>query len=301
MAAEKVTPEAINFMAKHGRGLICLTLEEQKVRDLGLPPMASDNTAQHGTAFTVSIEARRGVTTGISAADRATTILAAIAADARPDDLVRPGHIFPLKAVSGGVLRRAGQTENSVDLRVGRAVPAGGHLRDHERRRHVAPFRSQEVRQEARLKIGTIADLIRYRMTTTADTPRRAPVIPMGAQRFRASYERRDSLPPRARQGEFGPKDKVLVGALGASPVMSSARSAAIAASSSSAPWDDHRSGPQCDAPGGRGIGCSASCGLRRCRTRGWTRSRPTCASASRRTCDYGRRPDLADSVATCG
>ena len=102
MAADAVTPAAVNFMAKHGRGLICLTLEEQKVRALGLPPMAADNTARFGTAFTVSIEARQGVTTGISAADRATTILAAIAPDAKPDDLVRPGHIFPLKAVPGG-------------------------------------------------------------------------------------------------------------------------------------------------------------------------------------------------------
>src|SRR5512139_1927317 len=126
MAAEKVTPEAINFMAKHGRGLICLSLEEEKVRALGLPPMAPDNTAHYGTAFTVSIEARRGVTTGISAADRATTIRAAIAPDARPDDLVRPGHIFPLKAVPGGVLRRAGQTEGSVDLaRLAGLSPAG--------------------------------------------------------------------------------------------------------------------------------------------------------------------------------
>ena len=102
MAAELVTPEAINFMAKHGRGLICLTLTEEKADQLQLPPMVSDNTSPFCTAFTVSIEARHGVTTGISAKDRATTIRTAIAADARPEDLVRPGHVFPLRAKKEG-------------------------------------------------------------------------------------------------------------------------------------------------------------------------------------------------------
>ena len=165
MAAEKVTPAAINFMAKHGRGLICLSLEEERVRTLGLPPMASDNTAHYGTAFTVSIEARRGVTTGISAADRATTILAAIAPDARPDDLVRPGHIFPLKAAPGGVLRRAGQTEGSVDLaRLAGLAPSGvicEIMNDDgtmARLNDLIPFARKHG-----LKIGTIRDLIAYR------------------------------------------------------------------------------------------------------------------------------------------
>ncbi len=116
IAAEKVTSPNINFMAKHARGLICLALTPERVAELQLPPQASENTAAFGTAFTVSIDARQGVTTGISAADRATTIHTAIDAKSKPSDLARPGHIFPLKAHKGGVLKRAGQTEGSVDL-----------------------------------------------------------------------------------------------------------------------------------------------------------------------------------------
>ncbi|GAC1594169.1 MAG: bifunctional 3,4-dihydroxy-2-butanone-4-phosphate synthase/GTP cyclohydrolase II [Myxococcales bacterium] len=126
LAAEHVTPEAINFMAKHARGLICLSITEDQVRRLGLPMMVQDNQSTYSTAFTVSIEAARGVSTGISAADRATTILAAINPSAHPDDVVRPGHIFPLRARKGGVLVRAGQTEGSVDLaRLAGLNPAG--------------------------------------------------------------------------------------------------------------------------------------------------------------------------------
>src|SRR5712664_316903 len=111
LAAQFVTPEAINFMAKHARGLICLSLTEQQVRQLGLTMMVNENQSTYSTAFTVSVEAREGVTTGISAHDRAATIRAAINPDARPEDLVRPGHVFPLRARKGGVLVRAGQTE----------------------------------------------------------------------------------------------------------------------------------------------------------------------------------------------
>ena len=126
LAAQFVTPEAINFMAKHARGLICLSLTEQQVRRLGLTMMVSENQSTYTTAFTVSIEAAKGVTTGISAHDRATTVRAAIAADARPEDVVRPGHVFPLRARQGGVLVRAGQTEGSVDLcRLAGLTPAG--------------------------------------------------------------------------------------------------------------------------------------------------------------------------------
>ncbi|GAC1548057.1 MAG: bifunctional 3,4-dihydroxy-2-butanone-4-phosphate synthase/GTP cyclohydrolase II [Myxococcales bacterium] len=126
LTAEHVTPEAINFMAKHARGLICLSITEDQVRRLGLPMMVQDNQSTYSTAFTVSIEAARGVSTGISAADRATTILAAINPSAHPDDVVRPGHIFPLRARKGGVLVRAGQTEGSVDLaRLAGLNPAG--------------------------------------------------------------------------------------------------------------------------------------------------------------------------------
>src|SRR5258706_12178533 len=116
MAAEKVTPEAINFMATHGRGLICLPLTEERVKQLGLSMMVSDNTSPFGTAFTVSVDSSSGITTGISAADRAKTILDAIADDAKPSDLVTPGHIFPLRARNGGVFGRARPTRSSLDL-----------------------------------------------------------------------------------------------------------------------------------------------------------------------------------------
>jgi len=126
MAAEKVTPTAINFMAKHARGLICLALTPERVDELQLPPQAPVNTATFGTAFTVSIDARHNVTTGISAADRATTIHTAVDPKCKPSDLARPGHIFPLKAQKGGVLKRAGQTEGSVDLsNLAGLAPAG--------------------------------------------------------------------------------------------------------------------------------------------------------------------------------
>jgi len=128
VAAEKVTPEAVNFMARHGRGLVCLSLTEEKVRQLRLPLMVdeSHNTSSFGTAFTISIEAAAGVSTGISARDRAHTILTAMRPDCRPDDLARPGHVFPLRARPGGVLVRAGQTEGSVDLaRLAGLQPAG--------------------------------------------------------------------------------------------------------------------------------------------------------------------------------
>src|SRR6476659_9086985 len=126
IAAEKVTPQAINFMARHARGLICLALTPERVEELHLPQQAIENTATFGTAFTVSIDARKDITTGISAADRATTIHVAIDPKSKPSDLARPGHIFPLKSQQGGVLKRAGQTEGSVDLaRLSGLTPAG--------------------------------------------------------------------------------------------------------------------------------------------------------------------------------
>ena len=126
MAAEKITPEAVNFMAKNGRGLICLALTEERCDDLALPLMTPVNTSNYGTAFCESVDARRGTTTGISTADRAITILTAIDAGTRPTDLARPGHVFPLRARNGGVLVRAGQTEASVDLaRIAGLTPAG--------------------------------------------------------------------------------------------------------------------------------------------------------------------------------
>jgi 3,4-dihydroxy 2-butanone 4-phosphate synthase/GTP cyclohydrolase II len=166
MAAEKVTPEAVNFMARYGRGLICLSLTEEKVDELQLPMMVSNNQSRFGTAFTVSIEARRGVSTGISAADRATTILTAMADEAKPEDLVSPGHVFPLRARKGGVLVRTGQTEGSVDLaRLAGLKPAGVICEVMKDDGTMARMPDLEVfAEEHGLKIVTIADAIEYRM-----------------------------------------------------------------------------------------------------------------------------------------
>ena len=166
MAAEKVTPEAINFMAKYGRGLICLSLAPDIVERLRLPLMVQDNRSPFKTAFTVSIEAREGVTTGISASDRAHTILTAVADDAKPDDLVQPGHVFPLRARRGGVLFRTGQTEGSVDLaRLGGLKPAGvicEIMNDDGTMARMPDL--MQFAEKYGLKIATIADLIAYRM-----------------------------------------------------------------------------------------------------------------------------------------
>jgi 3,4-dihydroxy 2-butanone 4-phosphate synthase/GTP cyclohydrolase II len=168
MAAELVSPEAVNFMACHARGLVCLALTGEQIERLRLPMMVDDSTNESafGTAFTVSIEARRGVTTGISAADRATTILAAVAEDARPEDLVRPGHVFPLRARRGGVLVRTGQTEGSVDLaRLAGLRPAGVICEIMNEDGSMARMPDLEVfaRTHA-LPIVTIADVIQYRV-----------------------------------------------------------------------------------------------------------------------------------------
>ncbi|MFY9476086.1 MAG: bifunctional 3,4-dihydroxy-2-butanone-4-phosphate synthase/GTP cyclohydrolase II [Aquabacterium sp.] len=165
LAADHVTPEAINFMAKYGRGLICLTLTRERCQQLQLPPMVSRNGTKHGTAFTVSIEAREGVTTGISAADRARTVAAAVARNAKPADLVQPGHIFPLQAQDGGVLMRAGHTEAGCDLSgmagLSRASVICEIMNDDGT---MARLPDLEVfAREHNLKIGTIADLIEYR------------------------------------------------------------------------------------------------------------------------------------------
>jgi 3,4-dihydroxy 2-butanone 4-phosphate synthase / GTP cyclohydrolase II len=168
MAAEKVTPEAINFMAKFGRGLICLSLTPERVKELKLPMMTDDNTSPFGTAFTVSIEAKKGVTTGISAADRAKTILTAIDPKARPEDLTRPGHVFPLRASPGGVLQRAGQTEGSVDLaKLARLNPSGVICEIMSEDGTMARVPElMEFAKKHNLKIVMIKDLIKYRMRT---------------------------------------------------------------------------------------------------------------------------------------
>lgn len=179
MASEKVTPEAINFMAKYGRGLICLSMTPEKIDSLDLPPMVDNNQSPLGTGFTVSIEARCGVSTGISAADRATTILTAVAADANPRDLVRPGHIFPLRARQGGVIVRAGQTEGSVDLaRLAGLTPSGVICEIMDEDGTMARMPALE-KFSAKHGIGicTIADLIEYRMRTESFVRRVAETV----------------------------------------------------------------------------------------------------------------------------
>jgi 3,4-dihydroxy 2-butanone 4-phosphate synthase/GTP cyclohydrolase II len=218
MAAEKVTPEAINFMAKHGRGLICLSLTGAKVDSLGLPQMVDNNTSQYGTGFTVSIEARCGVTTGVSAADRATTILTAVADTAKAHDLVRPGHIFPLRAKGGGVIVRAGQTEGSVDLaRLAGLKPAGVICAIMDEDGTMARMPALEkISEEFGLGICTIADLIGYRLRTESFVHRTAEAtIPTSmAGEFKAVvYENDvDNLLHFAMvKGDIDPKNPTLV------------------------------------------------------------------------------------------
>ncbi len=218
IAAEKVTPEIINFMARYGRGLICLSMTGEKLDSLNLPMMVKDNTSPFNTGFTVSIEARSGVTTGISAADRATTILTAIADDAKPGDLVRPGHIFPLRARKGGVTVRAGQTEGSVDLaRLAGLKPAGVICEIMDDDGSMARMPSLEKFSEFHgIGICTIADLIEYRMQTESFVHRAVEtVIPTAhAGEFKVIvYENDvdDLLHVALIKGEIDPGKPVLV------------------------------------------------------------------------------------------
>jgi 3,4-dihydroxy 2-butanone 4-phosphate synthase/GTP cyclohydrolase II len=218
MAAEKVTPEAINFMAKHGRGLICLSLTPERVEDLRLPMMTTENTSSFCTAFTVSIEAKKGVTTGISAADRATTIRTAIDPKAQPEDIVRPGHIFPLRARRGGVLQRAGQTEGSVDLaRLSGLYPAGVicEIMNEDGTMARVP-ELMEFAKKHNLKIITIKDLIRYRMRTELFVKRLVTVkmpTEYGGEFNAIAYasEMDSGVHVALVKGEIKPGDEVLV------------------------------------------------------------------------------------------
>ena len=218
MAAEKVTPEAINFMARYGRGLICLSLTPERVEELKLPMMTEDNTSPFGTAFTVSIEAKKGVTTGISAADRATTIRTAIDPETKPEDLVRPGHIFPLKARPGGVLQRAGQTEGSVDLsRLSGLYPAGvicEIMNDDGTMARVPEL--IEFAKKQNLKTVTIKDLIKYRMRTESFVKRLVSVkmpTEYGGEFNAIAYanEIDNTVYIALVKGEIKPEDEVLV------------------------------------------------------------------------------------------
>lgn len=218
MAAEAVTPDAINFMAKYGRGLICLSMTPEKIDSLDLPPMVDNNTSPYGTGFTVSIEARCGVSTGISAADRATTVQTAVADDAMPRDLVRPGHIFPLRAREGGVIVRAGQTEGSVDLaRLAGMKPAGVICEIMDEDGTMARMPSLEKFSEKHgVGICTIADLIEYRMRMESFVHRAAEtIIPTTvAGNFRAVVYENDVdnlLHIAMVKGEIDPDEPILV------------------------------------------------------------------------------------------
>lgn len=218
MAAEKVTPEAINFMAKYGRGLICLSLTPERIEELRLPMMTDENTSTFGTAFTVSIEAKKGVTTGISAADRARTILTAIDPKTKPDDLAKPGHVFPLKSKPGGVLQRAGQTEGSVDLtRLARLHPAGVICEIMSEDGTMARVPElMEFAKKHNLKIVTIKDLIKYRMRTESFVRRFATVkmpTEYGGEFTAIAYtnEVDNNTHIALVKGEIKPEDEVLV------------------------------------------------------------------------------------------
>lgn len=217
IAAEKVTPGAINFMAKYGRGLICLALHPEIIKRLQLPLMVHDNTSRFNTAFTVSIDARQGVTTGISAADRAHTILTAVADSTRPEDLVQPGHVFPLRARRGGVLFRTGQTEGSVDLaRLARLKPAAVICEVMNDDGSMARLPDLEKFGETHgIKIATVADIIAYRMRNESFVQKAAETVlptPFGEFRAIAFANDIDDYEHLALvKGEIDPEKEILV------------------------------------------------------------------------------------------
>jgi len=217
MAAELVTPEAVNFMARHARGLICLTLTDERADALALPPMVSENTSNFRTAFTVSIDAVKGVTTGISASDRAATILTAVSETARPEDLARPGHIFPLRSRKGGVLVRTGQTEGSVDLaRLAGLRPAGVicEIMNDDGTMSRMPDLERFAREHGIL-IVTIADIIEYRLKKDRLVKREAEAaLPTAFGEFRAiAYTNEVDVHEHLAlvKGEIDPEEPVLV------------------------------------------------------------------------------------------
>jgi 3,4-dihydroxy 2-butanone 4-phosphate synthase/GTP cyclohydrolase II len=217
MAADFVTPEAINFMAVHARGLICLTLTEERCRQLGLQLMVSDNRSPMGTAFTVSIEAASGVTTGISAADRARTVRAATAKHAKPEDIVQPGHIFPIKAQNGGVLVRAGHTEAGCDLAEAAGLTPAAAICEVMNADGSMARMPELLEFAARhgLKIGTIADLIRHRSENERLVERvtdRTVVTPYGPFRLCVYHDKTvDEVHYALVKGEPSPERPILV------------------------------------------------------------------------------------------
>jgi 3,4-dihydroxy 2-butanone 4-phosphate synthase/GTP cyclohydrolase II len=217
MAAETITPEAINFMAKHGRGLICLSLTGERLDELKIPLMVAENTSPYETAFCVSVEARRGVTTGISAHDRATTIKAILDPKTRPEDLTRPGHVFPLRAKEGGVLARAGQTEAAIDLaRLAGLCPAGVicEIMNEDGTMARVP-QLMEFAARHGLKIVTVKDLIEFRMRREklirriAETTLSSPLGLFRAILYQSQVDGQQHL--ALTVGDITPADEVLV------------------------------------------------------------------------------------------
>ena len=217
MAADLVTPKAVNFMATHARGLVCLALTPERCDELDLPPMSARNTTPHGTAFTVSVEARRGVTTGISAADRAHTMRTCCAPETTPQDLVRPGHVFPLRSQAGGVLQRTGHTEAAVDLaRLAGRYPAGVVCEIMNADGSMARRSDLEAFAAAHgLRFISVADLVRYRMAKERLVQRLAqPKLPTEEGEWRLivyGTQVDDKSHLALVMGDVGPDDEVLV------------------------------------------------------------------------------------------
>ena len=315
IAAERVTPESINFMATHARGLICLALTEQRCDELQLPAMVEHNTSPHQTAFCVSVEARHRTTTGISAADRANTVLTIIDPATKPHDLVRPGHMFPLRARAGGVLQRTGHTEASIDLaRLSGLYPAAVICEVMDTDGSMARLpRLLEVAAEHDLKVLAVRDLIAHRLRTERLVERvAAPLMPTRFGTFRA-FAYRSKLSGEEHvalvMGAIDPAEPVLV------RVHSQCLTGDVFGSSRC------DCGPQLEIAmeriaaerkgvllyllqEGRASGSSTSCARMSCRTAGRTRLRPTSgwgSSRIRETTGWGPRFCASWACAACG
>ena len=297
MAAEHVSADAINFMATHGRGLICLTLTPERCEELGLQMMVQHNQTPYETAFTVSIEAREGIETGISAKDRAHTIEVACATATGPRDIIKPGHVFPLRARPGGVLERTGQTEASVDLaRLAGVRPAGVICEVMKADGTMARVPDLVTFcAEHGLKLCSVADLIEYRRRTERLVERQSSVhlpTPWGeftAIGYRELISGKQHL--ALVHGDIEGREDVLVRVHSecvTGDVFGSLR-CDCGEQLHHALRADHRRGVRRRALPGAGRprhrACSTSCAPTSCRTRGWTRSTPISSSASRRTC----------------
>jgi 3,4-dihydroxy 2-butanone 4-phosphate synthase/GTP cyclohydrolase II len=293
VAADLVTPESVNFMARHGRGLICIALTPERCDELDLPLMVEKNTSAHGTAFCVTVEARDGTTTGISAHDRAATVRALVDPATRPDGLRRPGHMFPLRAQRGGVLKRAGHTEAAVDLtRLAGLTPAGVlcEIMDDDGEMARLP-RLRRFAGEHSLGVITVADLIAYRMMTEKLVERVAgPMLPTEYGEFRI-YAYRNHVTGEEHvalvMGDIDPEVPTLVRVHSqclTGDIFAPAVRLRASARRRPAPDISQATESSVPAPEGGASACSTSCGPTSFRTEGPTRSRRTSTSGSRQT-----------------